>query len=164
MYIVQGQEKLSKFLRWAVSTAVQSKSEESLHPDDSNVHSTEESVKKPSKESLVSKLLRWLTASVILGKISRKSSKLNNGSFSEIPTIDSLQSWLRCPEKESGENAGYGCEDILAASIFYLIQLLDFGDRLLPSAVSAICLLLLSGSSGLFLHLSTSFYLYKKLL
>ncbi|KAL8538638.1 hypothetical protein ACS0TY_000600 [Phlomoides rotata] len=141
------QEKLSKFLRWAVSTAVQSKSEESLHPEDSDYHSTEISAKTSPEESLVSKLLRWLTASVILGKISCKSSKLNNGSFSEMHTLETLHSWLRSPEKEIGENAGYGCEDILAASIFYLIQLLDFGDRLLPSAVSAICLLLLSGSS-----------------
>lgn len=146
-------------MRWAVSTAVQSKSEESLHPEDCNYQSIEVSAKKQPEESLVSKLLRWLTASVILGKISSKSSKLNNGSISEIPTLDSLQSWLRCPEKKIGENTGNG-EDILSVSIFYLIQLLDFGDRLLPSAVSAICLLLLSGSSGLFLHLLTSFYLY----
>lgn len=146
-----------KFLRWAVTAAVESKSEEVFHPEDSDCHFIVISGKRPPDDSLVSKLLRWLTASVILGKISCKLNKLNNDSFLERPSLHTLQSWLRCHEKGFGENAGYGCEDVLAASIFYLLQMLDFSHRLLPSAVSALCLLLLSDSSGLLLHLCTSF-------
>ncbi|KAI3458963.1 hypothetical protein Pfo_015626 [Paulownia fortunei] len=141
-------EKLLKFLRWAVATAIQSKSKKVLLPEDSDYHLIAVSGKKPPKDSLVSKLLRWLTASVILGKISCKLSKLNNDSFLERPSLHTLQSWLGCHEKGFGENAGYGCEDVLAASIFYLLQLVGFSHKLLPSAVSALCLLLLSDSSS----------------
>ncbi|GFQ04880.1 nucleolar pre-ribosomal-associated protein 1 [Phtheirospermum japonicum] len=132
-------EKLSKFLSCAVTTAIQSKSKH---------HMVAVSGKQQPKESLVSKLLRWLTASVILGNISRKLNKLNSDSFLERPSLYSLRSWLGCDEKGFRENAMCGCEDILAASIFYLLQQVGFSHRFLPSAVSALCLLLLSDSSS----------------
>ncbi|KAH6784179.1 hypothetical protein C2S52_009138 [Perilla frutescens var. hirtella] len=141
------QEKLLKFLRWAVTSAIQSKSEEAPHPEDSDYHLISVSEKRPPEESLVSKLLRWLSASAILGKNSVNSRRLNNSSFPERSSLYALQSWLEGPEKEFGENAGHGCENVLGASIIYLLQLLDFSPRLLPSAVSALCLLLLSESS-----------------
>ncbi|KAG8380519.1 hypothetical protein BUALT_Bualt06G0024100 [Buddleja alternifolia] len=130
------QEKLLKFLKWAVTTAIQSESAKVLQREDS------------IEDSLLSKLLRWLTASVILGKISHNLNKLNSGSFLAKPSLHTLQSLLGCNEKEFGGNAKYGCEDVLAASIIYLLQLLGFNRRLLPSAVSALCLLLFSGSSS----------------
>lgn len=146
-FSVKDQGKLSKLLRWAVSTAVQSKSEV-INTEDSDYHLIAAAGKQPPAESLVSKLLRWLTASVILGKIYHKSSKLSNDSLLERPTLYTLQSWLRCSNEGFEEKAEYGCENVLAASIFYLIQLLDFSPRLFPSAVSALCLLLLPDSAG----------------
>ncbi|PIM99023.1 hypothetical protein CDL12_28489 [Handroanthus impetiginosus] len=153
------EEKLSKFLRWAVTTAMQSKCKNMLQPEDSDHHSSAVFGTKPPEECLVSKLLRWLTAAVILGKISSNLSKLKNDSFPERPSLHALHSWLGCHEKGHGENAGDGCENILAASIFYLLQLLGFSHGLLPSAVSALSLLLLSSSSGK-LEISNSFRNY----
>lgn len=135
IYIVQDPEKLSKFLRWAVTTAIQSKSEEVLHPED-------------SEESLASKLLRWLIASAILGKISFQSRFINLGSSPERSSLHALLSWLGCLNKWDEEYVKYTCEDMLAASIIYLLQLLNFTHQLLPSAVSALCLLLLSESTA----------------
>ncbi|KAL6494242.1 hypothetical protein OROGR_031042 [Orobanche gracilis] len=141
-------EKFSKFLVAAVTTATDSKSKKVRHHEDSDYHKIAVSVKREPKESLVSKLLRWLTASVILGNISCKLNKLNNDRFLERPSLHTLRSWLDCNEKGFGENVICGCEDILAASIFYLLQLEGFTHSLLPSAVSALCFLLLSNSSS----------------
>ncbi|KAL3649706.1 hypothetical protein CASFOL_006109 [Castilleja foliolosa] len=137
--ILMDKEKLSKFLNCAVTTAIQSKSKNNM---------VAVSGKQQHNESLVSKLLRWMTASVILGNISCKLNKLNNDSFLERPSLHSLRSWLGCDEKGFGEIAMHGCEDILAASIFYLLQLVGFSHRFLPSAVSALCLLLIPDSSS----------------
>ncbi|XP_012834495.1 PREDICTED: uncharacterized protein LOC105955325 [Erythranthe guttata] len=121
-----GQENLSKFLRWAVATAIQS---------------------KPEDESIVSKLLRWLIASVIRGKISRKLIEDDNNSCSKRESLHSLQSWLSSKNKKVFEENG--CDDVLAATIFYLLQIIGFNHSLLPSAVSALCLLLVPNSSEL---------------
>ncbi|CAA3031127.1 Hypothetical predicted protein [Olea europaea subsp. europaea] len=140
------QENLSKFLSWAVRNAIQSESTKVLQPEESNYQMTAWSEKEEPEDSLVSKLLRWLTASVILRKI---SCKFNTDNIWEQSNINNLQFLLECHEKRFGENeVGYGCGEILAASIFYLQQLLGVNRRLLPSVVSALCLLLLSGSSS----------------
>lgn len=106
-----------------------------LHPED-------------SEESLASKLLRWLIASAILGKISQQSRFYNLGSSPERSSLHALQSWLGCLEDVDEEYVRYTCEDVLAASIIYLLQLLNFSHQLLPSTVSALCLLLLSESTA----------------
>ncbi|CAI9754551.1 unnamed protein product [Fraxinus pennsylvanica] len=149
------QEKLSKFLSWAVNTAIQSESTKELQPEESDYCMTALSEKEEPEDSLVSKLLRWLTASVILGKISYKLRKFNTDNFLEGSNINNLQSLLECHEKGIGENeVDHSCRDILAASIFYLQQLLGRNHRLLPSVVSALCLLLLSGSSSIDMEFS----------
>ncbi|KAL0314986.1 UNVERIFIED_CONTAM: putative protein C14G10.02, partial [Sesamum calycinum] len=152
------QGKLLKFLRWTVTTALQSNPTKVSEAEDSDYHLIAVSEKKTPEDSLVSKLLRWLTASVILRKISCKLSKLNNNSFLERQSLDSLQSLLEYCEPGFGEDAGCGCEDVLAASLFYLLQMLGFRHALLPSAVSALCLLLFSESpSGSLLRLESEF-------
>ncbi|KAK4383551.1 hypothetical protein Sango_2765100 [Sesamum angolense] len=138
------QGKLLKFLRWTVTTAIQSKPTKVSEAEDSDYHLMAVSEKKTPEDSLVSKLLRWLTSSVILRKISCKLSKLNNNSFLERQNLDSLQSLLEYCEPGFGEDAGCDCEDVLAASIFYLLQMLGLSHTLLPTAVSALCLLLFS--------------------
>ncbi|XP_047968873.1 uncharacterized protein LOC125212686 [Salvia hispanica] len=140
-------EKLLKFLRWAVTTALQSKSEELDTGEDSDHHLIAGSEKKQIEESLDSKLLRWLTASAILGKVTLNSRKLNDGSVLEKSSLHALQSWLECPEKETKETVEYGCGEILAAAIIQLLKQLNFSHQLLPSSVSALCLLLLSDTS-----------------
>ncbi|KAL0299972.1 UNVERIFIED_CONTAM: hypothetical protein Scaly_3063600 [Sesamum calycinum] len=127
-----------------VTTAIQSKPTKVSEAEDSDYHLMAVSEKKTPEDSLVSKLLRWLTASVILRKISCKLSKLNNNSFLERQNLDSLQSLLEYCEPGFGEDAGCDCEDFLAASIFYLLQMLGLSHTLLPTAVSALCLLLFS--------------------
>ncbi|KAL2465102.1 Ribosome 60S biogenesis N-terminal [Abeliophyllum distichum] len=143
------QEKLLKFLSWAVRTAIQSDSKEVLQPEESDYHMTALSEKEEPEDSLVSKLLRWLTALVILGKNSCKLRKFNTDNLLEQSNINNLQSLLECHEKRFGEKeVGYDFGEILAASIFYLHQLLGINLTLLPSVVSALCLLLLSGSAS----------------
>ncbi|KAL1553203.1 diphosphoinositol-polyphosphate diphosphatase [Salvia divinorum] len=141
------QEKLLKFLRWAVTTALQSKLEELDTAEDSDHHLIAVSGKRQPEESLDSKLLRWLTASAILGKIALNSRKLNDGSVLEKSSLHALQSWLECPEIEIKETVEYGREEILATTIIHLLKQLNFSHQLLPSSVSALCLLLLSDSS-----------------
>ncbi|CAA0841095.1 Unknown protein [Striga hermonthica] len=123
-------EKLSRFLSWAVTTAIQSKSGKATQP----------------KESLVRKLLHWLIASVILATVSCKLRKLDDYSLLGKPSLKTLQSSLEFDEKRFGKDITCGCGVILAASIFYLLQLEGFSHNLLPSAVSALCFLLFPGS------------------
>lgn len=106
---------------------------------------TEES----TEENLTAKLLRWLTASVILGRLSRKSSDVVYSCHFERSKLYTLESLLNYREKGSGDNQGApGCIEILAVSIFYLQQLVGIHYKLLPSVVSALCLLLFSVPSA----------------
>lgn len=137
-----------KFLRWAVTTALQSKSEELDTGEDSEHHLIAGSEKRQPEESLDSKLLRWLTASAILGKVTLNSRKLNDGSVLKKSSLHALQAWLECPEKETKDTVEYGCGEILASATIQLLKQLNFSHQLLPSSVSALCLLLLSESSS----------------
>lgn len=141
------QEKLSSFLLWAVSTAMKSDSSQIINVKDSHANLTINSEETPSEESLISKLLRWLVASVILGKLSRKLDV--NAELSEKSSFKTLQSLLENVEKGCGESnrLGFDCEEVLALSIFYLQQLLGMNFTVLPSVVSSLSLLLLCKKS-----------------
>lgn len=135
-----------KFLSWAISTAAQSnvinmpQSEAAYH----SAMLTEES----TEENLTTKLLRWLTASVILGRLSWKSSDVVYSYHFERSKFYTLESLMNYREKGSGDNQGApGCAETLAVSIFYLHQLVGTHYKQLPSVVSALCLLLFSGPS-----------------
>lgn len=140
--VSQNQGKLSNFLIWAISTALKSDSKQTYELGQSYHHLENMSKDAPVEESLISKLLRWLTASVILGKLSWKfddpSSKLSKRSN------ETLQSLLEDFERgrEGLKKVKFDCEEILAASIFYLQQLLGVRCRVLSSVVSALSLLL----------------------
>ncbi|KAJ6966734.1 hypothetical protein NC652_004325 [Populus alba x Populus x berolinensis] len=139
----RNQEKLSSFLLWAVSTAMKSDSSQIINVKDSHANLTINSEETPSEESLISKLLRWLVASVILGKLSRKLDV--HAELSEKSSFKTLQSLLENVEKGCGESnsLGFDCEEVLALSIFYLQQLLGMNFTVLPSVVSSLSLLLL---------------------
>ena len=101
----------------------------------------------PSEESLISKLLRWLVASVILGKLSGKLNDVND-ELSEKSSLKTLFCLLQYVEKQCGESneLGFDCEEVLASSIFYLQQLLGVDFTVLPSVVSSLYLLLCKSS------------------
>ncbi|KAG5255186.1 pentatricopeptide repeat-containing protein [Salix suchowensis] len=141
------QEKLLSFLLWAVSTAMKSNSSQIINAKDSHANLTINLEETPSEESLISKLLRWLVASVILGKLSGKPNDVND-ELSEKSSLKTLFCWLTYVEKRCGESneLGFDCEEVLASSIFYLQQLLGVNFTVLPSVVSSLYLLLCKSS------------------
>ncbi|EXB50291.1 hypothetical protein L484_017829 [Morus notabilis] len=70
--VFQSQEKLSRFLMWAVSSALQAECAKSPQSKLSQQGLSFILEEEQHEDSLLSKLLRWLTASVILGKLSYK--------------------------------------------------------------------------------------------
>ncbi|XP_035543314.1 uncharacterized protein LOC108983821 isoform X4 [Juglans regia] len=141
-----GREKLSSFLMWAISTASKADSQ-MLQLKESHPCFTISSEEEIYKESLRSKLLRWLTAAVILGKLSLKSNDLDPelSNRLKLGTLQSLWDLIGNARNESIQNR-FGCETLLAAVIFYLQQHLGINCRVLPSVISALCLLFYASS------------------
>jgi nucleolar pre-ribosomal-associated protein 1 len=138
----QNQDKLSSFVMWAISTALKSDSAQMLQFKESHPRFTISLEEEVYEDSLMSKLLRWLSAAVILGKLSWKSNDLGPefSNRSKLGTLQSLLDLIGNPSGESIQNR-FGCEDLLASTIFYLQQLLGINCRVLPSVISALCLL-----------------------
>ncbi|XP_050368197.1 uncharacterized protein LOC126786419 [Argentina anserina] len=140
IFYVNG-EKLSSFITWAISSAVEADSANKSHqcfttiPDEKEVY----------ENSLISKLLRWLCATVILGKCDCTSSDMDPESLN----IKSLQSLVSYANKACGERGRgrYGCEEILVSAILYLHQLSGTNYEMLPSVAAALSLLFSSGST-----------------
>ncbi|KAK9209684.1 hypothetical protein WN944_002052 [Citrus x changshan-huyou] len=141
------QVKLSSFLTWAISAALKSDSGQMYELRESHLHLRNMLEDAPFEESLTSKLLRWLVASVILGKLFGKldipGSKLSKSLYE---TLNSLFQDFgnKCVENNKSR---FDCKEILAAAIFYLQQLLGLCCGGLPSVISALSLLLLSDVS-----------------
>ncbi|PRQ31775.1 hypothetical protein RchiOBHm_Chr5g0039171 [Rosa chinensis] len=136
-------EKLSSFIMWAISSAVKADSATMLHSNESHqCFTTIPEEKEVYKNSLISKLLRWLTATVILGKLDRTSSDV------DPEFLKSLQSLITHADKACGERGrnGYGCEEIMASAILYLQQLSGTSYEMLPSVTAALSLLLSNAS------------------
>ncbi|XP_057433669.1 uncharacterized protein LOC130726425 isoform X4 [Lotus japonicus] len=142
------QERLQSFLDWAVTTALQSESSQRLRSYESRIIFTNNLGEESHDDSLVSKLLRWLTASVIMGKVHQKSNDIDSG-LAETNNLESLHSLLVRVENSSGQGHGFniGGEELLASTIFYLQQQLGINQELLPSVVSALCLLIFGSSN-----------------
>uniref|UniRef100_A0ACD5ZGX9 Uncharacterized protein n=1 Tax=Avena sativa TaxID=4498 RepID=A0ACD5ZGX9_AVESA len=88
-------------------------------------------------ECLLSKILRWLVASVILGRISRISPEKSN-------CPGTLQSFLNCThERVEMVDSQAAANERLAAIILYLQDRVKGNNDTLPSVVTALCLLLL---------------------
>ncbi|KAG1370125.1 putative Nucleolar pre-ribosomal-associated protein 1 [Cocos nucifera] len=134
--------RLSKLLMWAISSALWSFSDQSYlrkEPDPDMIISYEDH----GKESQISKLLRWATASVILGSISNRTSDMKTH-VSLGSSCKTLQCLLEDVIKE-GENKqnNSGANEALAIVILYLQQLLRRNSSGLSSVILALCLLLL---------------------
>ncbi|CAN0909856.1 Nucleolar pre-ribosomal-associated protein 1 [Linum grandiflorum] len=111
---------ISRFLMWAISVALTSDSKRSAEAEE---------------ESFLQKLLRWIVASVILGKLASTKSSARPASSN----LQCLLEYARTTECKL-ENSK---EMLAAGAILYIQQLLGMECSMLPSAVSALCLLLL---------------------
>ncbi|KAJ3693612.1 hypothetical protein LUZ60_009092 [Juncus effusus] len=104
------------------------------------------------KESFISKLLRWITASIIIGRISNQAIKSTEKFHENRPNIKTLDSLLASLiegglDCDLGEESGLS--DKIGAIILYLKQIVEKNNELNNnnSAVLAICLLLLDSST-----------------
>lgn len=160
---MQDEERLERFLLWAIPTALQSESSQKQLSNESQNSIIKDSEEEPYKDSLVSKFLRWLTASVITGKLYQKSDMCPK--FAETQNLKSLHSLLEHVKIISGQRNEIktGGEELLASTIFYLHLLLGINYEVLPSVVSALCLLLFNASAfaGILLYLSIYIYIEK---
>ncbi|XP_054820166.1 uncharacterized protein LOC129319197 isoform X2 [Prosopis cineraria] len=143
------EERLESFLKWAISTALQSESSRKLMSNESQVYSMKESGDVQRKNSLLSKFLRWLTASVIIGKLYQKYDYMD-AKFFEPQNFNSLYSLLLHIENVYGrrDEIRIAGEELLASTIFSLQLLLGVNCEVLPSVVSALCLLLFNASDS----------------
>ncbi|OQU82370.1 hypothetical protein SORBI_3006G221600 [Sorghum bicolor] len=101
----------------------------------------------PRNESLLSKILRLLAASVILGKISSISHGKSVDLTRNTSSLESLRSFLgdACERVETATSCS--ANDTLAVIILYLQDHVAKNSDSLPSVVTALCLLLLDRSS-----------------
>ncbi|XP_009352441.2 LOW QUALITY PROTEIN: uncharacterized protein LOC103943806 [Pyrus x bretschneideri] len=140
-------EKISSFIVWAVSAALEADSAKMLQPKESHLCLISIPEEELYENSLISKLLRWLTASVILGKLDWKSNDLDP-EVSKRLNLKTLQTLMELVESASGRKSKsrYGCEEILASAILFLQQLAGTNYQMLPSVAAALSLLLYDGS------------------
>ncbi|KAK2639656.1 hypothetical protein Ddye_027451 [Dipteronia dyeriana] len=135
-------EKLSCFLTWAVSTALKSDFGQLNQLREPHIHFTMISEDALVEESLTSKLLRWLVASVILGKLSEKLDDSKRPHTTLLSLLENVEKGCRGINKSR-----FDCGNILAAAVVHLQQNLGMHCRVLPSVVSALFLLIISDVS-----------------
>ncbi|KAK4360685.1 hypothetical protein RND71_019637 [Anisodus tanguticus] len=141
-------EMVSKFVSWATLTALQSNIEEAHGPENFGCNMRLQS-EEESDDSLISKLVRWLAASVIVGKHSLKFSNLDLCHSFDRSKVNNLLSLMEWNEQGcNSTNRTFACEETLASSILFLQQLQHTNYIVLPSVVSALCLLLSSSLSS----------------
>nr|XP_016468824.1 PREDICTED: uncharacterized protein LOC107791300 [Nicotiana tabacum] len=141
-------EKVSKFVRWATLIALQPKIE-NIHGPENFACIVRLQAEKETDDSLISKLVRWLAASVIVGKLSLRFSNSDLCHSFDRSKLNNLLSMMEWNEKRCEEtNRAFACEGTLALSIFFLQQLQCTNYIVLPSVVSALSLLLLSSLSS----------------
>ena len=137
--------RLAKLFILAISAALSSLSCLSKEPVPGMVLHKEQR----GKESVFVKLLRWMTASVILGRISGKSPKINSQMSLNRTGLENLQSLLEAveEEKDASREEDFRSNEALAAIILYIQQISGMNFSTISSVVSALCLLLLPSSS-----------------
>lgn len=109
-----------------------------------------------NNECLLSKILRWLVASVILGRISCIPPEKRGGLATSTNSPGTLQSFLNYSSETVEMVDSHVANEALAAIILYLQGHVKKKSDTLPSVVTALCLLLLDrcseralvGSSG----------------
>ncbi|EMS50591.1 hypothetical protein TRIUR3_05504 [Triticum urartu] len=96
-----------------------------------------------NNECLLSKILRWLVASVILGRISRISPEKRGGLATSTNSPGTLQSFLNHSSETVEMVDSHVADEALAAIILYLQGHVKKKSDTLPSVVTALSLLLL---------------------
>ncbi|XP_074574903.1 uncharacterized protein LOC141831446 isoform X1 [Curcuma longa] len=143
--------RLVKLTGWAISASLQSSSRKGclfkeLYPPFLVAHKA-----KQENEPLISKLLRWVVASVILGAISsafyNKKTDFCFG-LSSPTTLESALEFFTPREGNIGEEEELFANEALAFTILYLQQLLGRSCADLPSVIFSLCLLLISDGSS----------------
>lgn len=136
--------KMLNLVMWVVTVALQASTTQSFLFKESNMEINLE--EQQCEDTIISKLLRWLIASVILSKFSNKSS---------VPPLDrssiySLQSLLEHMKIIQCEGIINDCSirEVLAAIILHLQQFLGMNCTMLRSVVSALCFLLFDAISS----------------
>ncbi|TKY46883.1 Nucleolar pre-ribosomal-associated protein 1 [Spatholobus suberectus] len=145
---LMNQETLQSFLIWATTTALRSESLRRLGSNESQFFFRNNLREEFRENSVISAFLRWLTASVIIGKLHKKSDNRDLG-FAETHNFGSLHSLLVHVGNTSGQghDIDIGTEELLASTIFYLQLLLGINHEVLPSVVCALCLLIFGASN-----------------
>ncbi|CAN8273740.1 unnamed protein product [Cochlearia groenlandica] len=136
-----GVDKLRRFLLWGTSTALKSDLKKGSKQRESYLD-TKTLTEEPQEETMVEKFLRWLLASVILGKLYSKA----NDSDPTVLSKEKPETLLTLLEQFKGRNPeGIDAmsEHIIAEVIVHLQQLLCTNYRVLPSVVCALSLMLL---------------------
>uniref|UniRef100_N1QWF2 Nucleolar pre-ribosomal-associated protein 1 N-terminal domain-containing protein n=1 Tax=Aegilops tauschii TaxID=37682 RepID=N1QWF2_AEGTA len=100
-----------------------------------------------NNECLLSKILRWLVASVILGRISRISPEKRGGLATSTNSPGTLQSFLNHSSETFEMADSHVADEALAAIILYLQGHVKKKSDTLPSVVTALSLLLVDRCS-----------------
>ncbi|CAL9226999.1 unnamed protein product [Arabidopsis halleri] len=140
-------DKLRRFLLWGTSTALKSDLKKGSKPIESH-QDTKILTEEPQEETMVAKFLRWLSASVILGKLYSKASDSDPTVLSKTKP-ETLLTLLEYFKKRNLEDSMKNSENIIGEVIVHLQQLLCTNYRvLLPSVVFALSLMLLHNDLG----------------
>ncbi|KAL1214359.1 hypothetical protein V5N11_012940 [Cardamine amara subsp. amara] len=132
-------DKLRRFLLWGTSTALKSDFKKGTKPSESH-QDTKTHTEEPQEETMVAKFLRWLLASVILGKLYSEANDLDPTALSETKP-ETLLEYLK---QSNLEGSMTNSEHILGEVIMYLQKLVCTNNMvLLPSVVFAVSLMLL---------------------
>ncbi|XXG86023.1 hypothetical protein AAC387_Pa11g1011 [Persea americana] len=136
--------KLLPLVMWAVAMAQQACATQTCWCKESCLHSESVLEEQECEDSLISKLLRWLIASVILQKISSKTVRSSSVSpaISSTDTLQTLLEHIKISQGQSRANDYYSSAEALAVIILHLGNLLGMYYSVLPSVISALCLLL----------------------
>lgn len=140
----QNRERLSSFVIWAISSALQADAAEKLQTRESYCRTVIQE-KEQYEHCLTFKLLRWLTASVILGDLARKPNYLEPNMRSGVKNLLSLLGHRENACRGISQSR-FGCEEFLASTIIYLQQLVGIDYKVLPSVLSAVTFLLWDSS------------------
>ncbi|KAF8052739.1 hypothetical protein N665_1514s0011 [Sinapis alba] len=134
-------DKLRKFLLWGTSTALKSDLKKGSKPSESH-QDTKTLTEEPQEEGMVAKFLRWLLASVLLGKIYSKANDSDPTVLSKTKpeTLLTLLEYFKTRNLEGSETKS---EHIIGEVIVHLQQLLSTNYNLLPSVVCALSSMLL---------------------
>ncbi|ESQ54570.1 hypothetical protein EUTSA_v10024185mg [Eutrema salsugineum] len=139
-------DKLRRFLLWGTSIALKSDLKKGSKPSESH-QDAKTLTEEPQAETMVAKFLRWLLASVILGKLYSKANDSDPTVLSRTKpeTLLTLLEYFKTRNLEGSETKS---EHVIGEVIVHLQQLMCTNYGVLPSVVCALSLMLLRNGLG----------------